>query len=120
MSYVYIALTILLTVYGQLVIKWQVSKAMLTQGSHQPSVAFVIALLTAPWVLTGFAAAFVASLAWMLAMRRLPLSHAYPFMSLNFVLVLVLSSTLFGEPLTRGKVLGVAVIVLGVILGSLG
>jgi multidrug transporter EmrE-like cation transporter len=119
MSYIYVLSTILLTVYGQLIIKWQVAKTSATLGSATPFDTLKT-LLTAPWVLSGFGAAFLASLTWMLAMRRLQLSHAYPFMSLNFVLVLLLSAMFFNEPMSRAKVLGVAVIVLGVVIGSRG
>jgi drug/metabolite transporter (DMT)-like permease len=56
----------------------------------------------------------------MLAMTKLPLSHAYPFMSLSFVLVLLLSFGVFSEPLAWQKILGAALIVAGVVLGSHG
>ena len=41
------------------------------------------------------AAALVAGMAWMAAMTQLELSHAYPFMGLTFILVLLLSGFLF-------------------------
>ena len=40
-------------------------------------------------------------------MAKFELSHAYPFMSLNFVLVLLLAGLLFHEPLSTPKVVGV-------------
>ena len=60
------------------------------------------------------------ALCWMLAMVKLQLGHAYPFISLSFVLVLFLSALFFGEPLTWQKMAGVALIVGGVALGSQG
>jgi multidrug transporter EmrE-like cation transporter len=66
------------------------------------------------------AAAFGAALCWMLAMVELDLSHAYPFVSLSFVVVLLLSAALFGEPLNFVKIAGIALIVAGVALGSQG
>lgn len=69
-----------------------------------------------PWLLSGFAAAFVASLFWMAAMTRFELSFAYPFMSLSFVLVFFLSVFIFGEAFTWGKVLGLALIIAGIIV----
>ena len=67
-----------------------------------------------------FGAAFVAALCWMLALNRLPLSRAYPFMGLSFVLVLFLSAALLGEPLTWQKLAGALLICAGVGLGSQG
>ena len=119
MSYVYVAATVLLTVYGQLVVKWQVGDAARLADPSQRT-AFLLGLLANPWVLSAFAAAFAAALCWMLAMVKLELSHAYPFISLSFVLVLFLSAALFGEPLTWPKIAGVALIVGGVALGSQG
>jgi multidrug transporter EmrE-like cation transporter len=119
MSYAYVAATVLLTVYGQLVVKWQVSLAA-QHAEPGGRAAFLFGLLANPWILSGFAAAFGAALCWMLAMVKLDLSHAYPFVSLSFVLVLFASAGLFGEPLTPAKIAGVALIVAGVALGSRG
>jgi len=120
MSKLYVAATILLTVYGQLVIKWRVSTIVSERGETQSIMSFALTLLMNPWVLSGFAAAFLASLTWMLAMRKLELSYAYPFMSLNFVLVLLAGAMLFGESVNRAKLAGVALIALGVIVSSRG
>ena len=51
-------------------------------------------------------------------MSKLPLSYAYPFTSLSFVLVAVLSATLFGEQVTAWRVAGLVLVVLGLIVGS--
>ncbi len=117
MSYLYVAATVLLTVYGQIVIKWQVANAV-RAGDATDRTALLALLLANPWVLSGLAAAFAAALCWMLALEKLELSHAYPFVSVSFVLVLVLSAALFGEPLSLAKVGGVALIVAGVALSS--
>ena len=90
MSYVYVALTVLLTVYGQIVIKWQVLEAGALPADAEGKLRFIGALMTNLWVLSGFAAAVLAVISWMLAMSKLPLSHAYPFTSLSFVLILVI------------------------------
>jgi len=119
MSYVYVAATVLLTVYGQVVVKWQVVEAA-RHGDPADRVAFLLGLIVNPWILSALAAAFGAALCWMLAMAKLDLSHAYPFVSLSFVLVLFLSAALLGEPLSLAKVSGVALIVAGVALGSQG
>ena len=118
MSYVYVAGTLLLTVLGQLVMKWQVSRGGLPDPADR--VAFIWHMLGNPWVLGALAAGFGAALCWMLALNKLPLSHAYPFMSLSFALVLFLSAALLGEPLSWPKVAGVLLICLGVAVSSQG
>jgi multidrug transporter EmrE-like cation transporter len=56
----------------------------------------------------------------MAAMTKFELSYAYPFMSLAFVLVLILSAIIFREPLSVAKVTGLALVVAGIILSSRG
>jgi multidrug transporter EmrE-like cation transporter len=120
MGYAYIAATILLTVYGQVILKWQVSLAGAMPVTVPAKVAFLASLLVKPWILSGFVAAFLASVAWMAAMTKFDLSYAYPFMSINFVLVLVLSAILFHEALSPPKLVGLALIVLGIIVAAQG
>ena len=119
-GYLYIALTILFTVYGQIVLKWQVSQAGPLPAPFGARLAFLFELLLNPWIVSGFVAAFLASLCWMAVMTKLPLSHAYPFMSLAFVLVMFLSAFIFHEPLTWAKTLGMVCIVAGIVVSSQG
>jgi multidrug transporter EmrE-like cation transporter len=119
-SYVYIALTILLTVYGQLVLKWQVGTQAALPFVFMEKWPQLLQLLARPWVLSAFVAAFGASLCWMLAISRLELSRAYPFMALNFVLVAALAVPLFGETITAQKLIGIGLVVAGLIVISQG
>lgn len=120
MSYVYIAITIFLTVYGQIVIKWQAAQAGTFPAGGGDKLLFLLRLVLNPWVASGLFAAFLASLTWMAAMTKMPLSHAYPFMSLAFVLVMFLSAFFFHEPLTWPKAIGMVCIVTGIVVGSQG
>jgi len=120
MSYVYILITILLTVYGQIVIKWQVMQAGIFPPDAQEKLIFLLKLFLNAWVISAFMAAILASVSWMAAMTKLQLSHAYPLMSATFVLVLILSSLVFHEPLTWPKLIGLGFIVVGIIVGSQG
>ena len=120
MSYVYVACTVLLTVYAQVAIKWQVLKAGPFPADAADKIRFLAALLLNPWVVSALGAALLAAVAWMAAMTRLELSHAYPFMSLAFVLVMVCSAWFFSEPITTLKVVGIALVVLGIAIGSQG
>jgi multidrug transporter EmrE-like cation transporter len=118
LSWVYVALTIALTVYGQLIVKWQVNRAGDLPAGTWDKVEFLLRLAVNPWVISVFVAAAIAALSWMAAMTRLELSRAYPFVGLSFVLVLILSAAFFDEPLTAWKIAGVLLIVLGLVVGS--
>ena len=120
MSYVYVFFTVLLTVYGQIAIKWQVLEAGPFPADPGDKIRFLVRLLLNPWVISALAAGLLASVSWMAAMTRLELSHAYPFMSLAFVLVLLCSALFFSEPITPLKVTGITLVVLGIVIGSQG
>ena len=119
-GYALIGVTILLTVYGQLVLKWQVSLAgaMPEDGVGEGNVPSEASPNL--WVISGFAGAVLASFAWMAVMTKFQLSYAYPFVSLNFVLVLGLSTWLFSESVTLPKLIGLGLIVLGIAISSRG
>jgi len=118
MSYLFLALTILLTVYGQLVLKWQATLVPPSPSGGSALLLYVVQMLLRPWVLSGLLAAFLASACWIAAVSRFPLSKAYPFMALNFVLVGLLAVPLFGESLSTAKVAGLVLVVTGLIVIS--
>jgi multidrug transporter EmrE-like cation transporter len=118
MRWVYVAATILLTVYGQLIVKWQVGEAGAFPAGLNDKLTYLGHLVVNPWVISVLVAAFVAALSWMAAMTQLELSRAYPFVGLSFVLILLLSGVFFGEAITLQKALGVALIVAGLIVGA--
>ena len=115
-----VAMTILLTSYGQLVIKWQATSLKPSTSGLLAKLPTVLQLLLQPWVISAFVAAFAASLCWMLAVSRLELSKAYPFMALNFLLVCIIAVPLFGETFTTAKGIGLAIVIVGLIILSQG
>lgn len=119
-DYLYIFATLGFTVYGQLILKWRIVQFGPLPAESVDKLKFLLGLLFDPAIFSGFAAAFLASLAWMAAMTKFDLSHAYPFMSLNFVVVLLLSGLLLSEPMTMQKSLGIALIVIGTVVAARG
>jgi multidrug transporter EmrE-like cation transporter len=119
-AYVFVATTVLLTVYGQLVIKWQTQKAGEFPTGTSARITYLTHFLRNPWVISSLAAAVVAAFAWIAALSKLDLSRAYPFVSASFVLVLTLSAIIFGESMTALKITGAMLIVAGLIVGSQG
>lgn len=115
-----VAATVLLTSYGQLVLKWQVGVQATPPFELMARWPPLLQLLLRPWVLSAFAAAFAASLCWMLALARLDLSRAYPFIALNFVFVCVVAVPLFGETMNASKLIGLGLIVAGLVVISQG
>jgi drug/metabolite transporter (DMT)-like permease len=109
---------LLLTVYGQLIIK---ARAMVHASAAQTGgrVAYLVEMFTDLFVLSGLGAAVVAGAFWMLAIERTELGYAYPFMALSFVFVPIASAVLFGERLPPLQLLGLLLIVVGVGISAL-
>jgi len=112
----YIVATLALTVYGQLVLKWQISGAGPMPAGTLAKLAFLFNQFLNPWIISGFASAFLASLAWMAAMTRFELNYAYPFMSLAFIFVMVFSVLFLGEAITTWRVFGTLLVMTGLIV----
>ena len=116
MGYFYILGCIVFTVYGQLIMKWRLALKGSMPDLLSEKIVFLLKNLFDPYIFSGFVAAFIASLFWMAALTKFEISHAYPFMSLSFVIVLLGSMFFFNEAFTWGKVLGVLLICAGIIV----
>lgn len=111
----YLIGVLFLTTYGQLILKMRANAARQgVDGAH-----YVLAMIGDPLVWSGGAAAGAAALLWILAIRTLDLSLAYPFVAGTFVLVPLASHLFLGEPLTWNKMVGATVIVAGVAISAM-
>ena len=120
MTWIFIAISLIGTVYGQLVLKWQVSRAGALPAGTGERIEFLARLMVTPWVLSVWLAAAIAALAWTAALMHFELSRAYPYVGLTFVTTLIAGAVLFGEQLTVLRVTGTLVVILGVIIASQG
>lgn len=53
---------------------------------------------------------------WLVVLQRLPVSIAYPMLSLNFVWVTLAAKFIWKEPVSRRHWLGVSLIIIGIIV----
>ena len=118
MKYLYIFGTLFFTVYGQIILKWRIGKLGWHPNMEGIGAAVVnyLRFLFDPLIFSGFISAFVASVFWMLAMTKFEITQAYPFMSISPALVFILGIWLLGETFSWGKVIGLALIIIGVIV----
>jgi len=73
-------------------------------------------LALSPFILGGLACYVVSVVVWILALSRVPVSVAYPMLSVGYVVNAVAAWMLFGESLSMQKLLGIGFIVIGVFL----
>ena len=117
MGYFYIFLTLIFTVYGQLILKWRLNSLILPQNIVD-QILFLLKSIFDPYIFSSFFSAFLASITWMLALKEFELSKAYPFMSLSFVLVLLISFLFLKESISVQKIFGCILIIVGIIVIS--
>jgi multidrug transporter EmrE-like cation transporter len=58
----------------------------------------------------------VSVVVWIMALSRIPVSVAYPLLSIGYIVNAFLAYWLFGEALTMQKLLGIGFIIVGVVL----
>jgi drug/metabolite transporter (DMT)-like permease len=105
-------------VAGQLLLKFAIARLALNMDTAGP-VGYYVKLFTTPLVLLGFLMYGFSSLIWLFILSKLPLSLAYPLVSMGYVLVVFFSWLLLHEHVSSTRILGVVVICLGVTLLAL-
>lgn len=104
-------------VAGQFCLKAGVSRlGVLTAAGSGGLFGLILSVLTNPLILGGLMLYAVGAVLWIVVLSRTDLSYAYPFLALNFVLILAGSVFIFGERMTLPRAGGVALIVAGVLL----
>lgn len=103
-DYLLITLTLLIMVFGQIMFKI---------GSSHSS-------LINTFIVLGYVLLIVRGVFWILVLRKFPITFAYPFLSVSFVLLLVVSYYLFREVITLYKIIGSLFIITGVFFTSIG
>jgi len=69
-----------------------------------------------PHILGGIACYVVSLVVWIMGLSRVPVSIAYPLLSVGYVLNALAAWYLFGESLTVQKLVGIGFIIAGVFL----
>jgi drug/metabolite transporter (DMT)-like permease len=120
MDHIYIFITVLATVYSQLIIRWQTSLAGPLPDNTIDIITYIANLLMKPWVLSGLFSTFIAGIAWMLAMTKFEISYAFPFVSLNYIIIMAAGFFLFGETISTLKIVGGMVVIIGIYIIAKG
>jgi multidrug transporter EmrE-like cation transporter len=113
-SYLLILPVALLVAYSQLMLKWR-AVALPPQSSLSGQIS---AMFADPLILSAYAAAFIASVAWLLVVTRLPLTIAFPvYIGIIFVMVVTGGHFILGESMPVTKIIAVTLILSGIVLG---
>jgi drug/metabolite transporter (DMT)-like permease len=112
-----LAVSIALGASGQLLFK--VGSLRMPPFAELGAFGLLGRMLTTPTIVIGFACFFLSSLLWIYAIRQLPLSVAYPFVALSYIVIFIGSAILFDESITWRHWTGAALIVCGIVLINL-
>lgn len=108
-SFLLILFSVSLSALAQLLLKTGVGRV----GASHAGIDTMLAYLTSPWVLGGLMLYGLGALAWLFVLARLPLSAAYPFVGLGFILTMLIGVSVLGEAVSTGRVAGTLLIALG-------
>lgn len=107
---------VLLNAFAQLWLKaaTQISGPLVASDANVMSKG--LQLLAVPSLWYALTAYGLSVIVWIVGLSRVPVSQAYPLLSLGYVLNIGLAWWLFGEVPNAQRVVGVGVIIVGVVL----
>ena len=116
-NWLLITVSVIAGVSGQVSIKWGVTH---TSAFKVPFLASVSPLFQSPLTLLGLALYGLGAVSWIAVLKRMDLSHAYPFLALNFVLIALVSGFFLGEAIPPVRWAGLGLICCGILLVARG
>jgi drug/metabolite transporter (DMT)-like permease len=99
---------------GQLLLKHGMQLA--TSRAHRTGGSLVISAVTSPWVLGGLVVFALSAVVWLAVLSRVPLSLAYPFNALGYLVILIASVLALHERANLWTWAGTALVVSGLII----
>ena len=111
-------LSVLLNAAAQLFLKAGTNIVGTVSFGDANTINTLMQIARVPWFWAGFACYGISLFTWIATLSRLPVSVAYPLVSIGYVVNALAAWWLFGESLTMQKMIGVGFIIIGVILVS--
>ncbi len=99
---------------AQLMLKYGMQAA--TKRAHHAGGSLVFAAAASPWVLGGLAVFAVSAVVWLGVLSRVPLSVAYPFNALGYIVILSASIVILHERASLLTWAGSLLVVSGLII----
>jgi drug/metabolite transporter (DMT)-like permease len=103
-----------LAAIGQLVLKHGMTEAQ--KSSALAGRSLVSAAAFSPWVIGGLVIFAASAVAWLLTLSRVPLSTAYPFNALGYLVILAASSVVLHERTNAWTWMGTTMVVTGLVV----
>ncbi len=104
---------ILLTIVGEFILKDTVNQLPPLNG-----VGSILMILQSPGILMGVSLIVIGGLLWLVALSKFEMSFIYPFLSINYVAILVGSQLFLGEEVNLNRYVAMGLIIIGLIFIS--
>lgn len=108
-------LTAALIAGGQILFKAGADKLEHSQGQ-----GFILGVITSPTIIFACAIYALSIFLWIWVLKHAPLSKAYPFTALAYVLTPLLGAYFFKEQLSQSYIVGLLLLLAGLFVISLG
>ena len=115
-AFAFLCCGVLLNALAQLGLKAATEKTGPLVAGNAAMLRRSLEILTVPWLWAALACYGFSVIVWVVGLSRVPVSQAYPLLSLGYVLNVGLAWWLLGETPNVMRVAGIAVIVFGVVL----
>ena len=99
---------------GQLLLKHGMQVA--TARARHSGGSLVLAAATTPWVFLGLTVFAISAVAWLAVLSRVPLSLAYPFNALGYLVILTASIVVLHERANLWTWAGTSLVVAGLVI----
>ena len=76
----------------------------------------VLKIVTNGWIIGGLACYVISAALWIVVLSQVPVSMAYPMLSIGYIVAALVAFFVFHEALTVSQWIGIGVIVAGVVL----
>ncbi|MER7108136.1 hypothetical protein [Streptomyces sp. NPDC000229] len=103
---------------GQIMLKHGMKAA--AGAAEKAGGSLAVRAATTPWVVLGLTVFAISAVAWMSTLARVPLSIAYPFNALGYLLIVLAGSTLLHERTSVWTWAGSLLVVIGLVTVFLG
>ncbi|MBI2305600.1 MAG: EamA family transporter [Chloroflexi bacterium] len=117
-SVLLLLVAIFFSVTGELLLKMGMNKVGLLAFNLDTFLPTLVRTFTTSYIILGLSSIVVSLIFWLSVLSRVPLSVAYPMVSLSYLLVVVGSWIFLGEHVNLMRIVGVGVIMMGVFVVS--
>ena len=107
---------VLLNAFAQLGLKAATDRTGPLMAASGAMLRRSLEILTVPWLWAALGCYGLSVIVWVVGLSRVPVSQAYPLLSLGYVINVGLAWWLLGETPNVLRVAGIAVIIFGVVL----